>query len=64
VGCSRLHYVRVGCNTPQAAPLTEEGSAVLDELRVRLSRTARRRQAYATTDAGRLAMQNWDVHRA
>ena len=41
--------------------LTEEGS---DELRVTLSRAARRRQAYATADAGRLARQNWHVYRA
>jgi hypothetical protein len=44
------------------AVLTEEGSAVLDVLRVRLSRAAKRRQAYATADAGRLAKQNWYVY--
>jgi len=44
--------------------LTEEGSAALDELRVATNRAARRRQAYATADAGRLARQNWQVYRA
>jgi hypothetical protein len=43
---------------------TEEGSAALDELRTMLSRAARRRPAYATADAGRLARQNWHVYRA
>jgi hypothetical protein len=51
-------------NALQDGPLTEEGSAVLDELRVTLSRSARRRQAHATADAGRLARQNWHVYRA
>jgi hypothetical protein len=64
VRCSRLQFVKVGCNTLQNGPLTEEGSAALDELRVMLSRAARRRQAYATADAGRLARQNWHVYRA
>jgi hypothetical protein len=45
-------------------PPTEDGNAALDELRVTLSRAARRRQAYATADAGRLARQNWHVYRA
>jgi hypothetical protein len=34
------------------AAADQEGSATLDELRVKLSRAARRRQAYATADAG------------
>jgi hypothetical protein len=49
--------------TLQDGPLTEEGSAALDDLRVTLSRAARRRQADATADAGRLARQNWQVYR-
>ena len=44
--------------------LTAEGREALDELRVTMQRTARRRQAYATADAGRLARQNWQVYRA
>lgn len=51
-------------NALQHGPLTEEGSEALDELRVTLSRAARRRQAYATADAGRLARQNWYLYRA
>jgi hypothetical protein len=50
--------------TLQDGPLSEEGSAALDDLRVTLSRAARRRQAYATADAGRLARQNWYFYRA
>jgi len=61
---SRLQFVKVACNTLQYGPLNEEGNAALDELRVMLSRAARRRQAYATADAGRLARQNWHVYRA
>jgi hypothetical protein len=45
-------------------PLTEEGSAALNKLRVTLSRSAKRPQANATADAGRLARQNWQVYRA
>ena len=44
--------------------LTADGRGALDELRVTMQRTARRRQAYATADAGRLARQNWEVYRA
>lgn len=44
--------------------LTDEGRDALDELRVTMQRTARRRQAYASADAGRLARQNWQVYRA
>jgi len=44
--------------------LTAEGRAALDELRTTMRRTARRREAYATADAGRLARQNWKVYRA
>jgi hypothetical protein len=51
-------------NALQDRPLTEQGSAVLDELPMTLSRAARRRQAYAMTDAGRLARQNWYVYSA
>ena len=51
-------------NALRNGPLTEEGSAALDELRVMLSRAARRRPAYATADAGRLARQNWNVYRS
>jgi hypothetical protein len=56
--------IQARMNARQDRPLTEEGSAALDELRVTLSRAARRRQAYATADAGCLARQNWDVDRA
>jgi hypothetical protein len=59
VGCSRLQCVIVDCNTLQNGPLTEEGSAALEELRMTLSRSARQRQAYATADADRLARQNY-----
>jgi len=51
-------------NALQDGPLAEEGSAALDQLRVTLSRVARRRQAYATADAGRLARQSWYVYRS
>ena len=51
-------------NALQDGPLAEEGSAALDQLRVMLNRAARRRQTYATADAGRLARQNWHVYRA
>ena len=61
---SRLQYVIVSCNTLQDGLLTAEGSAALDELRVTLSCAPRRRQAYATADAGRLAGQNWHIYRA
>ena len=44
--------------------LTVEGREALDELRTTMRRTARRREAYATADAGRLARQNWEVYRA
>ena len=50
--------IQARMNALQDGPQTEEGSAALDELRVTLSRAARRRQAYATADAGRLAGQN------
>ena len=56
--------IQARMNTLRDGPLTKEGSAALDELRVTLSRAARRRQAYATADAGRLARQNWNVYRA
>ena len=56
--------IQARMNALQDGPLTKEGSAALDELRVTLSRAARRRQAYATADAGRLARQNWHVYRA
>jgi hypothetical protein len=51
-------------NELRGEPPTEEGSEALDELRVTLSRAARRRQAYATAVAGRLARQNWHIYRA
>jgi hypothetical protein len=70
-GCARHHrqprecaavgaQVRPDIRQPDPAevaprPLTGEGSAALDELRVMLNRAARRRQAYATADAGCLA---------
>jgi hypothetical protein len=56
--------IQARMNALRDGPLTEEGSVALDELRVMLSRAARRRQAYATADAGRLARQNWHVYRA
>jgi hypothetical protein len=56
--------IQARMNAPQDEPPTEPGRAALEELRVTLSRTARRRQAYATADAGRLARQNWHVYRA
>jgi len=56
--------IQARMNALRDGSLTEEGSAALDELRAMLSRAARRRQAYATADAGRLARQNWHVYRA
>ena len=56
--------IQARMNALRDGSLAEEGSAALGELRVMLSRAARRRQAYATADAGRLARQNWDVYRA
>jgi hypothetical protein len=56
--------IQARMNALQDGPLTKQGSAALDELRVMLSRAARRRQAYATADTGRLARQNWHVYRA
>jgi TniQ protein len=56
--------IQARLNALQDGKLTEEGSAGLDELRISLSRAARRRPAYATADAGRLARQNWHVYRA
>lgn len=56
--------IQARMNALRDGSLTEEGSAALDELRVMLSRAARRRQAYATADVGRLARQNWHVYRA
>jgi hypothetical protein len=47
--------IQARLNALQAGPLTEEGSAALDELQARLSRAAKRRQAYTMADAGRLA---------
>lgn len=44
--------------------LSESGREALEELRVTLGRMARRREAYATADAGRLARQNWDLYGA
>ncbi len=44
--------------------LSESGRDALEELRATLSRMARRREAYATADAGRLARQNWDLYGA
>lgn len=44
--------------------LSETGRDALEELRATLSRMARRREAYRTADAGRLARQNWDVYGA
>ena len=44
--------------------LSESGREALEELRATLGRMARRREAYATADAGRLARQNWDLYRA
>jgi hypothetical protein len=55
--------IQARMNALQDGPLTEEGSAALDELRVTLSRAARHLQVYATADAGRLARQNWHVYR-
>lgn len=45
-------------------PPTEEANDAQEQLWVTLSRAARRRQAYATADAGRLARQNWHVYSA
>jgi len=44
--------------------LSDSGREALEELRATLGRMARRREAYATADAGRLARQNWDLYRA
>ena len=44
--------------------LSESGREALEELRVTLGRMARRREAYATADAGRHARQNWDRYGA
>lgn len=44
--------------------LSESGREALEEFRATLGRMARRREAYATADAGRLARQNWDVYGA
>lgn len=44
--------------------LSESGREALEELRATLGRMARRREAYATADAGRLARQNWDRYGA
>jgi hypothetical protein len=38
--------------------LSEDGREALEELRATLGRVARRREAYATADAGRLTKQN------
>lgn len=48
----------------QDRPPTEEESEAREELRVTLSRAAKRQQAYAAADAGRLARQNWHLYRA
>ena len=56
--------IQARMNALQDGPLTEEGSAALDELRVTLSRAARRRQAHVTADAGCFARQNWYVYSA
>ena len=56
--------IQARTNALRDGSLTEKGSAALDELRVTLSRAARRRQAYETANAGRLARQNWYVYRA
>jgi len=55
-------WVRV--NELQGGLLTESGSKAVDDLRVTMTRAARRRNAYATADAGRLARQNWEIYRA
>ncbi len=44
--------------------VSEDGREALKELRATLGRIARRREAYATADAGRLARQNWNLYRA
>ena len=44
--------------------LSENGREALEELRATLGRMARRREIYATADAGRLARQNWGLYRA
>ena len=51
-------------NELQGGLLTESGSKAVDDLRVTMTRAARRRNAYATADAGRLARQNWEIYRA
>jgi len=48
----------------QGWPLSEDGGEALEELRATLGRMARRREAYATADAGRLARQNWHLYGA
>lgn len=44
--------------------LSESGREALEELRATLGRMARRREAYATADAGRHARQNWNLYGA
>ncbi len=44
--------------------LSRTGVEALEELRATLGRMARRREAYETADAGRLARQNWSLYRA
>lgn len=44
--------------------LSENGREALEELRATLGRMARRRETYATADAGRLARQNWHLYGA
>ena len=44
--------------------LSEDGGEALKELRATLGRMARRREAYATADAGCLARQNWHLYGA
>jgi hypothetical protein len=56
--------IQTHMNTLQNGPSPIQGSATLDELRVTLSRAARRRQTYATANAGRLARRNRSVYRA
>jgi hypothetical protein len=56
--------IQARMNALPDGPLAESGRAALEELQVTLSRAARRRQAYATADTGRLARQNWHIYRA
>jgi hypothetical protein len=56
--------IQARMNALQDGPQTEEGSTALDEPRVTLSRAARRRQAYTTADAGRLARHSLNIYRA